>query len=81
MAEDSTQVSEDADISTDEASGTGDVLLAFAGDVMFPEAYLDAYNLSLIHIFSKENDTLLQQSGIDIIISLSSAGLFNHIRY
>ena len=46
MAEDSTQVSEDADISTDEASGTGDVLLAFAGDVMFPEAYLDAYNRS-----------------------------------
>ena len=55
MAEDSTQVSEDADISTDEASGTGDVLLAFAGDVMFPEAYLDAYNRSGIQALADNN--------------------------
>ena len=55
MAEDSTQVSEDADISTDEASGTGDVLLAFAGDVMFPEAYLDAYNRSGIQALADTN--------------------------
>jgi len=41
----------------------------------------DQAGCGLIYLFSKENDTLLQQSGVDIIISLSSAGLFNHIRY
>ena len=60
MAEDSTQVSEDADISTDEASGTGDVLLAFAGDVMFPEAYLDAYNRLTLRTLSNGSTEALE---------------------
>ena len=67
MAEDSTQVSEDADISTDEASGTGDVLLAFAGDVMFPEAYLDAYNRSGIQALA-DNNMLSHMQDADLFI-------------
>ena len=67
MAEDSTQVSEDADISTDEASGTGDVLLAFAGDVMFPEAYLDAYNRSGIQALA-DNNMLSHMQNADLFI-------------
>ena len=67
IAEDSTQVSEDADISTDEASGTGDVLLAFAGDVMFPEAYLDAYNRSGIQALV-DNNMLSHMQDADLFI-------------
>jgi hypothetical protein len=35
----------------------------------------------LIDLFSKKYNSLLQQTGIDIIIPLSSAGLFNDVRY
>lgn len=60
-ATDSTQSSEDTDSNADESSTensdqeAGDALLAFAGDVMFSDAYLDAYNRSGIQALADSN--------------------------
>ena len=57
----SAQPSEDTDSNADESSTensdqeTGDALLAFAGDVMFSDAYLDAYNRSGIQALADSN--------------------------
>jgi len=68
-----TPTSEDADSNADEPSTensdqeAGDALLAFAGDVMFSDAYLDAYNRSGIQALA-DNNMLSHMQDADLFI-------------